>query len=109
MKIHFDYKDVSPDDIQEVVQFFYEKYKNDLGTDGKQVEMGKVNVYISIQNQTDSTPLDVVSNGKIISWIVKKQPLQKTNKELIGKLEDSESQENQLFVYKSIENSNKRW
>lgn len=110
MRISFDYKGVTPKDIENVIKLFYEEYKNELGTDGEVVEIGKVNVYIALNNKTDnSTLLTTDKDGDITSWTVKNRIMKNTNKELFTKFTDTENPDDITAVYIGKERKNKTW
>lgn len=109
MKIAFDYKGATPEDLKTILELFYEQFKESLGTDGEPLEIGKINVYISLNNRTDNAILSYTNEGTPISWLVKNRELQKTNKKIVAKLTDTENAEDKLVVYQDIERENKRW
>lgn len=110
MRISFDYKGATPKDIEKVVELFYEKYKDELGTDDEPIEIGKINVYISLNNKTDNANLSTVNeNGEITSWTVKNRVMKSTNKNLIAKFTDTQNPDDIVTVYEGKEQRNKRW
>ena len=110
MRICFDYKGATPEDIKTVLELFYENYKDVLGTDGEPVEIGKINVYIALNNKTDNDTLGIVDeDGDTIFWTVKNRIMQKTNKVPIANFSDPENPDDTLIVYKGKERPNKTW
>jgi hypothetical protein len=110
MKISFDYKNVDPEDIQIILEEFYKKYKNSKGTDGELVEIGKINIYISLKNQTDGAFLNILGDdGNPISWVIKNREIKNTNKKLLAMFNDSEKVDEKIFLYQDKERQNNRW
>lgn len=110
MRIKFDYKGATPEDIETVLKHFYETYQDSLGTDGEPIEIGKINIYISINNHTDNKNLFIQDkDGDTISWTVKNRVMQKTNKKAIVTFVDTENDEDKLIIYRDKERQNKKW
>lgn len=110
MKIKFDYKEVSTEDIKTVIDLFYEKCKDSLGKDNEKIEMGKINVYISLNNKTDNEILYLQDEEKnSLYWLVKNRIMKKTNKKTIAKFIDTEDPEHSIVIYEDKEKTNKNW
>ena len=83
MRLHFDYNEVSSEDIKAVVDFFYKRYRSD------DVQFGAVNVYISARSKEDNASIGWCGeNGKERELYIKSRPLKTTNKKLIATLVD---------------------
>lgn len=100
MKIVFDYNEVEPQNIANVIQQLYDKYaefkiKNN-GEEIGHVEFGKINLYITLRNSNDNSPISFVSKGKEIEWTVKNTPMKKTRKSLV-----LENKESNIYVYEN--------
>ena len=109
MRICFDYKGASPEDIQAVLECFFEKYGKIKGSDGEPIEIGKINIYIAMNNQTDNTSVGIMRGGEELSWVVKNRKLKTTSKTLIGELQSQEDEDDSLFLYEATGGKNWRY
>lgn len=82
MKIRFDFKDIDPIVIGEVVQLAMEKIKRIEATNEDfDVEFGSVNLYLSTKDRNTGETLGLrTSDGKDFEWIVKPKPMKRTKK-----------------------------
>lgn len=99
MRIVFDYNDINPQTIADVIQQLYDKYKDfkikNNGEEVGHVEFGKVNLYLTLRNSNDNSSIQFVnSKHQETKWTVKNTPMKKTSKSLV--LEDKD---NNIYVY----------
>lgn len=95
MKIKFNYDVENPEDVAEVLGVFYDFWKNKTGTDGYLVKFGKINLYITLKNETNNIPLQYLDkNNKEIFWEVTQSECENTKKNLLYK-------NNDLVIYDS--------
>lgn len=82
MKIRFDFKDIDPKVIGEVVQLAMEKIKRlEATNEDFEVEFGSVNLYLSTKDRNTGQALGLrTSDGKDFEWTVRPKPMKRTKK-----------------------------
>lgn len=82
MKIQFDFKDIDPKIIGEVVQLAMDKIKSiEEKHEGLEIEFGTINLYLSTkEKETGETLYINTSDGKNLEWTVKPKPMKWTKK-----------------------------
>lgn len=80
MKIHFDYNEVSPDVVKDVLDYFYEEYGSE------HLQFGSINMYITVRRKEDNASIGWYDNetGKEKELYIKSKPMKKTKKSLLN-------------------------
>lgn len=82
MKIQFDFKDIDPKVIGEVVQIAMNEIKSiEKRHEGLDIEFGTINLYLSTkERETGETLYINNADGKNLEWTVKPKPMKWTKK-----------------------------
>lgn len=81
MRLHFDYNEPSPETIAEVLKIFLETFKGKTLNEGGHVEIGSINIYVTLKSSEDHKSLCIYNeNQEEMMWTIKKSKMKKTNK-----------------------------
>lgn len=98
MKIAFNYNNVSPEAVAEILKMFYAHYENE------ELAFGSIRMYVTVRRKDDNSPVAFTDgeDNREIEWFVKPREMGKTKSPLLMVCEcgceDGGSAEN-LFVY----------
>jgi len=85
VKIKFDYNNVDPNTVSEVLTHFMDEMKDfkirDNGEEIGHLEFGSINLYLTLRSSVDNSSLGITnSKGEELVWTVKPHKMTKTNK-----------------------------
>ena len=92
MRLHFDYNEVDPETIKQVVDFFYKRYQKD------HLQFGAVSVYIAVRDRSDNSSIGWFDQktGKETELYIKPQPIKNTKKQLLGEVQDVDDETGEI-------------
>ena len=99
MKITFDYNNVSPNEIANTIEHFYNTYSDlILKNNGEEIgklDFGKINLYLSIKSSYDNSKVDFVDKKGVVEWVVKNKKINSSKRILLHENEDDN-----IYIYR---------